>query len=146
MPSGNNAWTASCDTTEDQNGSITVYAICQWRYLSLANHDVTTFPRQVSSVSTAIKVVFVIEAAFHNSIGIIGCNWPRKIIRLPPVRIFCITDTPGTLAGRKTRWQWDLLSICYFSCQNSATWCPSPRTGLARRPVPIRCVENFRFL
>ncbi|MGT4729458.1 shufflon system plasmid conjugative transfer pilus tip adhesin PilV [Escherichia coli] len=29
MPSGNNAWTASCDTTEDQNGSITVYAICQ---------------------------------------------------------------------------------------------------------------------
>ncbi|WP_343109610.1 hypothetical protein [Salmonella enterica] len=28
MPSGNNAWTASCDTTEDQNGSITVYAIC----------------------------------------------------------------------------------------------------------------------
>ncbi len=27
MPSGNNAWTASCDTTEDQNGSITVYAI-----------------------------------------------------------------------------------------------------------------------
>ncbi|OVA21030.1 shufflon system plasmid conjugative transfer pilus tip adhesin PilV [Klebsiella pneumoniae] len=24
--SGNNAWTASCDTTEDQNGSITVYA------------------------------------------------------------------------------------------------------------------------
>ncbi|HDT3926502.1 TPA: hypothetical protein QHM67_004777 [Escherichia coli] len=42
--------------------------------VSLANHDVTTFPRQVSSVSTAIKVVFVIEAAFHNSIGIIGCN------------------------------------------------------------------------
>lgn len=29
MPSGNNAWTASCDTPEDQNGSITVYAICQ---------------------------------------------------------------------------------------------------------------------
>ncbi|WP_223716117.1 hypothetical protein, partial [Escherichia coli] len=29
QPSGDNAWTASCDTTEDQNGSITVYAICQ---------------------------------------------------------------------------------------------------------------------
>ncbi|EBE7283770.1 shufflon protein B [Salmonella enterica] len=29
QPSGDNAWTASCDTTEEQNGSITVYAICQ---------------------------------------------------------------------------------------------------------------------
>ncbi|EBQ3815999.1 shufflon protein B [Salmonella enterica] len=29
FPSANNSWSAACDTTEDQNGSITVYAICQ---------------------------------------------------------------------------------------------------------------------
>ncbi|MFS0979010.1 shufflon protein B, partial [Salmonella enterica] len=29
IPSANNSWSAACDTTEDQNGSITVYAICQ---------------------------------------------------------------------------------------------------------------------
>ncbi len=58
---------------------------------------------------------------FHNSIGIHRLQLTPKTIWLPPVRIFCITDTPGTLAGRKTRWQWDSLSICYFSCQYSAT-------------------------
>ncbi|MLP36218.1 shufflon protein B [Salmonella enterica subsp. enterica] len=29
FPAGDNGWAARCDTTEDQNASIVVYALCQ---------------------------------------------------------------------------------------------------------------------
>ncbi len=93
-----------------------------------------------------MEIVFIIKTTFNNSICIISCNWSRKVIRLPALRVFCIAHTPWALTGRKSCWQRYLLTICYTTSYHRTTRIAfTPGTGLALAYVPIRYLEKGRI-
>ena len=83
MPSGNNAWTASCDDRGIKMVQLQFTPFCQWLILiALANHDAQHISRQVSSVKYRQNCIRHRSRISQFRCGIIGCNCP-EIIRLP---------------------------------------------------------------